>query len=390
MNIELDEQAAPLPAPVPGPVRGGAWRVTWHGVRTVARLELRQRIRSTRWIVALVVWFVVVGGITLLTTGALSGLWGGGTSPNRGPVLFSVVSLLVLGLGLLVTPTLTSTSINGDRNAGTLATLQVTLLSPAEIVLGKLAAAWVAACAFLLASVPFFLLALGLGGTPVRAGAAVLVLIAVLLAALCGIGVGLSSLTTRTAGSTVLTFVVVAGLAVFTPILFGLTYPSVTSEATVQVWMETPVAGSDQSTCSWQTQTRSVAHTERTWWLLAVNPFVVVADGSTVPGADERYQTAAPFAALRQAVRNVRQGAAQPIDECWLPIAVLQTAPEAAPSSTGQLGSVAAPASTVQSTAPIWPWGLGFTLLLGAAGVAIAIRRLSIPQRKLPRGTRIA
>ena len=69
----------------------GTWRVTWHGVRTVAALELRERVRSTRWIVALVVWFVVVGAITALTTGALGALAGtGSVSLHRGPLLFSV------------------------------------------------------------------------------------------------------------------------------------------------------------------------------------------------------------------------------------------------------------------------------------------------------------
>jgi hypothetical protein len=197
----------------------------------------------------------------------------------------------------------------------------------------------------------------------------------VLLAALCGIGVGLSSLTARTAGSTVLTFVVVAGLAVFTPILFGLTYPSITSEETVQVWTATSEAGNAQWTCTWQTQTRSVSHTERTWWLLALNPFVVVADGSTVPSpADGSYPGTSPFAGLRQTVREVRQGAAKPREECWLP-------------NGGQQVPLGTPPA---STAPIWPWGLAFTVLLGAAGAATAVRRLSIPQRKLARGTRIA
>ena len=373
MSVDLED--SPRPAVVG---RHGPWHVTWHGVRTVARLELRQRVRSTRWIVALVVWFVVVGATTLLATGAMGALTGGTPNPSRGPILFAVVSFLVLGLGLLVTPTLTSTSINGDRNAGTLATLQVTLLSPAEIVLGKVAAAWVASCAFLVASVPFFLLALGLGGTPVRAAGAVLVLIAVLLAALCGIGVGLSALTARTAGSTVLTFVVVAGLAVFTPILFGLTYPSIDSQQAVQVW-GMPATGwtgdGNPPPCEWRTETRTVYHTERTWWLLALNPFVVVADGSTVPGADEPYAATSPFAALRQAVREARQGAERPVNECWSsPVALLTTG-----------GAAPAP-----STAPIWPWGLGFTVLLGAAGAATAVRRLSIPQHRLARGTRVA
>ena len=54
-------------------------------------------MRSTRWIVALVVWFVVVGAITALTTGALHTLTGGDASPvHRGPLLFFVVTFLVL------------------------------------------------------------------------------------------------------------------------------------------------------------------------------------------------------------------------------------------------------------------------------------------------------
>ncbi len=234
--VQLEEPpAAAVPATPVG--HGGAWHVTWHGVRTVTQLELRQRVRSTRWIVALVVWFVVVGAITLLATGALSTLTrGGGPTHTRGTLLFAIVSYLVLGLGLLVTLTLTSTSINGDRNAGTLATLQVTLLSPAEIVLGKVLAAWVAALAFLVASVPFFVLALALGGTPVRSALAVLGLVAALLAAVCGMGVGFSALTARTAGSTVLTFTAVVGITAILPMVFGLTYPSIESTQRVEVW----------------------------------------------------------------------------------------------------------------------------------------------------------
>ncbi len=367
----------PQPA-APAVAHPGAWRVTWHGVRTVARLELRQRVRSTKWIVALVVWFVVVGGITLLATGALSRTLGGGTATDsRGPFLFAIVTYLVLGLGLIVTPTLTSTAINGDRNAGTLATLQVTLLSPAEIVLGKLAAAWISAIAFLVASVPFFLLALGLGGTPVRSLFAVLALVAVILAAICGIGIGLSAFTARVAGSTVATFAVVTALAVISPILFGITFASIQDTAEVRVWSSTshssgPTGPED---CEWETVSRTVFHTERTWWLVAINPFVIVADGSTVPevrgGSAE-----SPFSALRRGVREVRWGADRPTNECWSwNTGERFDPPEGFPDP---------------STSPIWPWGLGFTVLLGAGGVWTAVRRLSIPQRTLPKGTRVA
>jgi hypothetical protein len=38
----------------------------------------------------------------------------------------------------------------------------------------------------------------------------------------------------------------------------------------------------------------------------------------------------------------------------------------------------------------VWPWGLGFDLLLGAAGVVVAVNRLRIPTGELARGTRVA
>jgi len=370
-------QTIEIPAPdapeTPSSRVPGRWGVTWHGVRTVAALELRQRVRSTRWLVALVAWVVVVGAITLLLFGALDSLIGTGgtgtTRDQRGPVLFAAVTFLVLGLGLLVTPTLASTSVNGDRNAGTLATLQVTLLSPAEIALGKLLAAWTASCAFLAVSVPFLAIATGAGPTPWWSLVRVVALIAALLVAVCGVGLGMSALVARSAGSSVLTFVVVAAVTFIAPILFGVSYAAVTSDETVRVYgMPSSWDGSADVRCEWSDGVRSVAHTERTWWLLGVNPFVVVADGagtSATPGAGDND----PLAALRDTVRQVRAGAQGQVDECWM--------------GDGEF----VPAT---STAPVWPWGLGVNLLLGAAGYVVAVRRLSIPQRSLPRGTRVA
>jgi ABC-type transport system involved in multi-copper enzyme maturation permease subunit len=367
-TVHVDGPTPPQPPP---PVsRKGAWRLTWHGIRTVAQLELRQRVRSTRWIVALVAWFVVVGGLTLLITGVLDS---SGVDRRGGQLLFGAVTFLVLGLGLLVTPTLASTAINGDRSAGTLATLQVTLLSPAEIALGKLLAAWAAACAFLLISLPFLLLALSMGGTPAASLVRVVVLIALLLAAICGIGLGYSALVSRAAGSTVLTFVTVSALALLTPALFGLTYMSITQTERVQVWGVPSYDYSGAVDCELYTEERSVSHTERTWWLLGINPFVVVADGAGTRRADpyDDYSGGTePLGSIRDGVRGLRQPDSV-IDECYF------YGGERFPASNGD-------------DAPIWPWGLAANLALGAAGVVVAVRRLTIPSRKLARGTRVA
>lgn len=349
----------------------GRWVLSWHGVRTVAALELRQRVRSTRWVVALVVWTVVVGAITLLLFGATRRIFDfddvTADRSQSGPLLFAAVTFLVLGLGLLVTPTLSSTSVNGDRNAGTLATLQVTLLTPAEIALGKLLAAWAAACAFLVLSLPFLALATGAGPTPWWSLLRVVAIIAVLLVAVCAIGLGMSALVSRSAGSTVLTFIVVAAVTFIAPLLFGLTYQSVSSYQEVRVYgMPSSWNGEDDVQCVWTQEERWVANTQSTWWLLAVNPFVIVADGAGTNADDEG---ADPLRGMRDVVREVRAGASGQVDECW------------ADSSEFE---------AVRSEHAVWPWGLGFNVLLGAVGYVVAVRRLSIPQRTLPRGTRVA
>lgn len=369
----------------PAPRAVGTWTLTWHGVRTVAALELRQRVRSSRWKTALLVWFIVVGAITLLAAGALLLFDDSAASREEsGAALFVVVTALVLGLGLLVTPTLASTAVNGDRGAGTLATLQVTLLSPVEIATGKLLAAWVSACAFLVVSLPFFVIALLMGGVPVATLPRVVVLTALLLAAVCGMGLGWSTLAARPAGSTVLTFVTVAGLTVFTPIFFGLTFPFLSTVQDVQVytvpedyWQEAAEADLDGTTppdptCELQVQERSVAHTEWTWWLLAINPFAVVADGAVPASATTEGSPGEVVGVATQTLRDLRLGEAAVLDECW----TQEDTSDVVPVREG--------------AGPVWPFGLTVNLLLGAGGFVTAVRRLRIPQRTLPRGTRVA
>lgn len=368
--VDLDDDAATTPPPVPSGPRSATWGLTWHGVRTVAALELRQRVRSTRWVVALVVWFVVVGALTLLVTGAIGMIDEEGL--ERGAIAFGAVVMLVLGLGLLVTPTLTSTAINGDRAAGTLATLQVTLLTPAEIAAGKLLAAWAAACAFLVASIPFLVLTLFLGDTPPTSLLAALLLLALLLATVCGMGLGWSALVSRTAGSTVLTFVTVAGLTVFTPMLFGLTLPAVTTTEDVRVYGVPPQeVTSSLMECEEFTQRSAVQHTERTWWLLGANPFVVVADA--VPAtADTNAPPTEPLGAIREGVRDLRDGPPEVEDWCWVD--------DSAPAES----------TASHNVTPVWPFGLALHVLLGVTGFVVAVRRLRVPQHRLARGTRVA
>ncbi|MFI2490327.1 ABC transporter permease [Promicromonospora kroppenstedtii] len=376
-DVEVVEQA---PAPVPG--TRGTWSLSWHGLRTVTVLELRQRVRSTRWKTALIVWFLVVGLITMLTTGAFAIISGdGSTDETFGGTVYSIVVGFVLFLGLLVAPTLSSGAINGDRNAGTLATLQVTLLTPAEIVLGKLAAAWIAALAFLVASIPFLVWALVGGGVSWFALLTTVLMLALVLGVVCAIGLGFSAVVSKTSGSAVLTYLTVGGITAVLPILFGLLVPATTTTESVRVWAVEAGYTWEETTapeCEWQTQEIDVWHSERTWWLLAPNPFVVVADAQPLGDPETLGEDENMLAVLQYGVRYARTGDSGPRD--WCTGMYMDEGPQ--PES---------PVEPVRVTDQlVWPWGLGFDLLLGAAGVIVAVNRLRVPTARLAQGTRVA
>lgn len=381
--------AAPdgAPSPVPAPRRRRAdLRVSASGIATVLRLELRQRVRSTRWLIALGMWVVVLLTVTLLIGYALS-TFDDGTdgADGAGPAVFDAVVTLVLSMGLLVSPALAATSVNGDRSAGTLAPLQVTLLSPLDIALGKLLAGWTASLVLLAAAVPFVVWAFTRGGVPGVALASTLALTAVTLLVVCAIGLGWSALCSRLASSVVLTYVSVAAICFLSPLLFALSIPLVSDQETVTVRERDyagvqfddegePVGG--EPPCSTAETVEDVAHTERTWWLLAPSPYVVVAD------ATPRAPISAgggPLSAVGDAVREARQGETGATrDYC-----VGTTDAEYAAEEQERRDAL-------DAVGAVWPWGLAVDLLIGAAAVAVTTRRLQVPYASLPRGSRVA
>lgn len=343
---------------------------TWQGVHTVLVLELRQRVRSTRWKVALVAWFAIVALVAVL----LPGIIGAGLGDDGGAWVFGLILLFVLGLGLVVSPTLSSTAINGDRNAGTLAILQVTMLGPAEIAVGKLLAGWLAALSFLAISLPFLIWGAVVARVSVLGFVWVLVVLALLLGVVCAIGLGFSALTTRTAGSSVLTYVAVASLSLISPVLFALSVPAVSTEDRVEVLVVPTDANAE---CVWTTDTRMVVHTERTWWLLAINPFVILADAAPQPPTMDYVGEAGPLVAIQQGVRLARDGEPGPYDECW--------------SGNYPPGSEPEDFENDEiDTTPVWPWGLAGNLALGAGALWVATRRLTVPYTTLAPGVRVA
>jgi ABC-type transport system involved in multi-copper enzyme maturation permease subunit len=349
---------------------GGTWTLTANGVATVMRLELRQRIRATRWVVVLVVWTAIIGGLTGLIWMALGPMSDSGANEGEaGSIIFGIIVFLVLTLGSLVAPALSATSINGDRNAGVLATLQTTLLSPAEIAVGKLLAAWTTALALFVTSAPFIVFAYFLGGTPLGRLLVVLVLLALMLGVVCAVGLGWSAIAARTSTSSVLTYLTVALLGPGLPLLFALSLPFVTVEEKVTVRSPSFDVNSEEGRCVTTTETMDVSHTELTWWILAASPYVVVSDAAPPPSNDRFGDD--PLTGIRNGVRELRLGPEENRDWC---------------SDTVDNGR----ATERESLSSTWPYGLAIDLLLAAGFAVLTVRRLRTPTRRLPRGTRVA
>jgi ABC-type transport system involved in multi-copper enzyme maturation permease subunit len=312
--------------------------MTARGVFLVVRQEFRVRLRTGRWRWLLGSWVVVILLFTVLLNLSLTD-----TPEPHGVPLFGGLMLFVLGLVLIVSPALTAQSVNGDRERGTLATLQVTRLTAADIALGKLLAGWGVGLAALALTLPFVGWAILEGGMTLLRTFVVLLVVALLIGVVCAISLGLSALLARSITSALLSYIAVFALTVGTVIVFGLSAGAI---------------GSSRGTA-------------RVWWMLAPNPFVILADATPQlpPAFDDRGhripQPADPLGELGRSVRQLRE-----------PTRYYDT------YTDGFIQH--------EEPGPVWPYGLTFDLLLGAGAMWITARRLRTPAASLPRGVRVA
>ncbi len=352
------------------------------GVKAVFKLEMKQRLRARSWYIVLGIWFALLGLIFVLAAVTSASMAAEG---EGGPILFELVIGTVLLFGLLVAPGLSATAINGDRAAGTLAIIQVTLLAPGQILWGKWLTAWAAALAFLVISLPFIVWALIVGGVTFSETLVSLVMLAVELGLVAAIGVGVSAIAGRPLFSIVITYMLVALLSIGTVIGFGLSMVLVQDEAEVTTAnyslpedFDSMAEPKDEDfTCTTETYRQQVLHTERTAWLLAANPFVIVADAvpynrvSEEDFGTEDYRMPGVMESVSIGLRTAQAGPdfEQTCEELSGPYAQ-------SPPPSGLM--------------PIWPLGLALQGLLAGALIFIGWRRLATPVGRLPRGTRIA
>ena len=362
--------------------------MTWTGVRTIMVLELRQRVRATRWRIMLGIWLAVLillcGGLVI----TVKVLMPDSSSTEYLLSLYDLVVCFVLGIGLIVAPTLSATSINGDRADATLALLQATALRSQEIVVGKLLAAWAAAIAFLGVATPFLIILTVAGGSHWQALLAHLVILVFTLGAVCAIGLGFSGLTARPSASAVLTYLVVAALTVGTPLATAISASLVTSPQTVVTYRVDYDGSSDEKlVCKTdpEVSVEEVTHTDRIWWMLAPNPFIILGDATAhAPRRLDGWGHRSSYSPL--------EATGSWTDELRDP------KPDRVVSNfcDNWKDSSDAPSSRRDSGAPVakhlvfWPVSLVVLMALGAGGVVTASRRLRVPAGRLPRGVRLA
>lgn len=357
---------------------------------TIARLELLQRVRTVSWYVLLGVFALLLVGVTALAFLAYGG-WGIG-----GAGVYSVVVYVTLLLILLVSPTLSGNSINGDRDAATLAPVQITLATTGEILLGKFVAAWITGLAFAVVAAPFLIIATLAGDVRPWTVLISLVILIVETGVIAAIGVALSGILARPLFSVAVTYLVVAALAIGSVIGFGLIGSAVASEGVSKYRslaydaMGNPECTDGADECygdvdrmvcdEWQTETYRVPRFDSVWWMLSANPFVILADAT--PTAFDRYGNPDDmFGWLKYSVRSAQFAPA--LESVWD-----DCDPKNYEYNGG--GDYRTPEETIAGSVPSWFVGLGVQIALAGLLLWWAWARTRTPARTLPPGTRIA
>ena len=373
-------------SPAKAKVHGNPWRPSFHGVGLVARIELQRRRPSKKgWIfygvtfaaiLALGVW------VAVLTVGE-----------DKTSIPLELVLVLVLGVGFLIGPSLSATSINGDSGEGVLAPLQMSRLTAGDLAFGKLLASWAVSLAALITMTPFLVYAFTRSGWHLSELLSVLGMILFMVLMATAIGLAWSAIAARAVASVSLAHLTTGVLVLGTLLVFAFTMPLFTetvevtsrdrdvSSVTDDQWND-PDFDFNSLPCIDTTGEWGMAHTEKTAWLLLLNPMVVIAEASPIVNPDtyEKDGRAAPgvFAQIHSSVADARLGPQAPV-----PYDACTTEPQEDNSWQERQAAQAllAPA----------PWlGLGFSAALLVGSMIIVVQRLRVPYKKLRAGSRVA
>ncbi|WP_084101693.1 ABC transporter permease [Demequina sp. NBRC 110051] len=401
--------------------RGNPWHPTLRGVALMTSIELRRRRPSTKGYILYGILFAAVIGICILAA-VLS-------TSDLSSTNLELVLIMVLGVGMLIAPSLSATSINGDSGEGVLAPLQMSHLTAGDIAFGKLIASWLVSVIALLALSPFLVYAFTKSGWHLDELAITLGAILFMVLAFTAVGLAWSSIAARAVASVSLAHLTTGFFAVGTLVLFAVAGTLVTDTKTVteyyidwgalsaeeedaldEAYMSGDFSELDPADyqCIENEWTTGVTHTDRIAWLLLANPVVTI--GETAPIVDpETWREdgrAQPgvFAQMHSMVSSARLGPQddeidyEPYNECEQLFGT--TASDASDEELtpeeqeAQWEADQAEWDAYQqelANLPRAPWlGLAVQAVLLAGSMLIVVRRLRVPYKKLRSGTRVA
>ncbi len=332
-------------------------------VNPVLARELKERMRRRRSFAVLTAYLLVLAAVLwLLYLGASAGdqLVGPGILrlASLGRATFQTLLFAMLLLVCFIVPGLSAGGVAGERERQTLVPLQVTLLRPLSILLGKLGASLAFVALLVMATLPLIGISFVLGGVgpwEVMRGVAMVLVVATTVACLA---LTCSTLIRRTQGATVISYAIVLFLVGGTFFVFG---------AQLLASREGP-AGRSQA-------------------VLWLNPLMATADVVNRPVGGQTFPS--PFTPLQELIKQRQErpgfpagsafdsgvGVAEVVGPEGGPVVV----PEPAPVP-GQLLLAETPfRPSLLNRIPFWVFSLALYVALSAGGLFLACRRLHTP-----------
>ena len=344
-------------------------------VNPVLARELKQRMRGRHTWLVLTLYLTVLALILrwVYVAAARDNAFDGGSlvgSAGVGRAIFQWLLFFMLLLVCFIVPGLTAAAISGERERQTLISLQITLLRPRSIVFGKLLASLAFVGLLIVASLPLVTIPFLVGGVSVSEMVRGLVMVLATAVILACLALACSALVRRTQGATVLSYGLTVALVLGTLVVFGA-----------------------------QQIPRASGEPRPRPWILALNPFAATAD--VVQGRNSSVGFDSPFGALAELLRlGEDDRISQVFTDVDGPSGVVvgPAGPGPVPFTTGVGRPVPLPPGPIQvepdmglvvdpppadrprlAGAPFWVVSLLAWSLLGAAALALAVRRISLP-----------
>jgi ABC-type transport system involved in multi-copper enzyme maturation permease subunit len=191
------------------------------------RKELRQRMRERRSWVLPSLYLAALGAAVVLayffsTEGFPFQMEAEPQGTQVGVAVFLTIAYAQMALLLLLAPVFSAGSLTIEKEQRTLAMLLTSLLSPAEIWVGKFVSAMLFTTLLLLSGLPVLSLAFSLGGIGPEDLLRATTMTLLVLASISAIGLYFSSIFRRSVHSTAVSYAAVIALTAITFIMFSL------------------------------------------------------------------------------------------------------------------------------------------------------------------------